>query len=270
MRVRDDHRRPRRVDLRGLAWKALRHATGVGDLRLLRRLVPSTPEPTRDLVELLLDELLHSPELAGSLEGQAARQWSGMPADLGGAERLAARVALDGAGRGRALLLYVAVRLARPDVVVETGCFTGWDSAVLLQALHRNGHGQLHSIDLPAVEGRFSQRGPRSGLPPETPIGFLVPEALKGRWSLTVGDVRDHLGGLLEDLGDIGLFYHDSDHGYEHMLWEYATAWPHLRSGGLLVSDDIAWNPAMWDFARRVGRHPVIHRRAPNLGAIVR
>jgi hypothetical protein len=37
----------------------------------------------------------------------------------------------------------------------------------------------------------------------------------------------------------------DGLHTYDHMLWEYRTAFPYLRPDGLLFSDDAAWNSAI-------------------------
>jgi hypothetical protein len=37
------------------------------------------------------------------------------------------------------------------------------------------------------------------------------------------------------------------------MLWEYRSVYPHLRQGGLLVSDDALWNSAFPEFAREMG-----------------
>jgi predicted O-methyltransferase YrrM len=50
------------------------------------------------------------------------------------------------------------------------------------------------------------------------------------------------------------MFIHDSLHTYEHMLWEFETAYPLIRPGGLLVSDDALWNNAFHDFAHRVNQ----------------
>jgi len=47
-------------------------------------------------------------------------------------------------------------------------------------------------------------------------------------------------------------FIHDSLHTYDHMTWEFETAYPHLLSGGLLFSDDALWNDSFDDFARRM------------------
>ena len=58
---------------------------------------------------------------------------------------------------------------------------------------------------------------------------------------------------LLKALGSIDAFLHDSEHIYETMMFEYETAWPFLRRGGLLLSDDVHWNRAFRDFVRKSG-----------------
>ncbi|MEE9286040.1 MAG: class I SAM-dependent methyltransferase, partial [Dehalococcoidia bacterium] len=132
---------------------------------------------------------------------------------------------LSGVVRAAVLFNYVATRIVRPEVVVETGCATGWTSALFLLALHRNEAGHLYSIDLPAVAG---ERSMDWTLPDGLEPGFLAPKELRHRWTLTIGDVRSELMPLLANLRQIDMFYHDSDHTYQHMMWEYAAAWPHL------------------------------------------
>lgn len=45
------------------------------------------------------------------------------------------------------------------------------------------------------------------------------------------------------------VFAHDSLHEYRQMMFEYEEAWPFIRDGGLLVSDDIEKGDAFRDFA---------------------
>jgi len=142
----------------------------------------------------------------------------------------------------KVLLQYAAVRAFRPDIVVETGVANGVSSAYLLLALELNNRGTLYSIGLD--DARF--------LPPGKSLGWVVPVDLRSRWKLVLGDARDALPKLLADLKPIDVFIHDSLHTYEHMLWEYRTAYPYLKSGGLLISDDASWNPAFPEFSREV------------------
>ncbi len=136
----------------------------------------------------------------------------------------------------------MAIRAFQPETVVETGVANGVSSAYILLALQKNERGALHSVGL---------NDPQY-LPVGKPLGWIVPESLRSRWNLLVGDSRGLLPPLLAKLGTIDVFIHDSLHIYDHMLWEYRTAFPFLRPGGLLFSDDAAWNSAFPEFCREV------------------
>src|SRR6266550_784718 len=142
----------------------------------------------------------------------------------------------------KVLVQYAAVRALQPEVVVETGVANGVSSAYLLFALHLNRCGTLYSIEL----------GDARYLPALKSPGWVVPEWLKLRWKMLCGDSRELLPTLLAELGSIDIFIHDSLHTYDHMLWEFRAAFPHLRKGGLLFSDDARWNPAFPEFVQEV------------------
>jgi hypothetical protein len=157
-------------------------------------------------------------------------------------------------------LLYVIVRLQEPEVVIETGVFDGISSSVILKAMEDNGTGHLYSIDLPArsaIEGS-TNRMLENSLPKGCDPGWVVPEYLRPRYSLTLGDARVELPRLLDRVGKVDIFLHDSLHTFDHMTWEFKTTWPRLRPNGLLLSDDIFWNSAYHDFAR-AQRRPYCH-----------
>lgn len=141
-------------------------------------------------------------------------------------------------------LVGAAVSITKPEVVVETGVAAGITTAVTLAAMRRNGRGHLYSVDMPSLhvdEREF--------------VGSAVPEELEGRWTLVSGPSRHVLPGLVERAAPLDIFIHDADHTYDSQLTEYVTAWPMLRDGGLLISDDVS-NPALMDFAARVGARP--------------
>ncbi|MDD5255360.1 MAG: class I SAM-dependent methyltransferase [Candidatus Omnitrophica bacterium] len=140
----------------------------------------------------------------------------------------------------RAPLLYVFCRVAKPRQVVETGVAEGFSSSFILAALEKNGKGRLYSIDLPNQPGQ-ELLGAAS-------TGWLIPGQLSGRWHLTLGPSKEKLPPLLDELGSIDLFYHDSDHSYENMMFEFHAALPRLADGGFVVSDDITDNRAFGDF----------------------
>ena len=62
---------------------------------------------------------------------------------------------------------------------------------------------------------------------------------------------------MLEELVEIDMFQHDSRHSYTNQLREYLAAWPFIRTGGMLVSDDVS-NDALFDASREWGREPSI------------
>jgi predicted O-methyltransferase YrrM len=142
----------------------------------------------------------------------------------------------------KVLLQYAVVRAFQPKIVVETGVANGVSSTYLLLALQVNGRGTLYSIGLDDPQY----------LPAGKSLGWVVPHELQSRWKLLVGDSRTILPGLLGEISSTDIFIHDSLHTYEHMLWEYRVAYPHLRPGGLLFSDDAKWNSAFPEFALQV------------------
>lgn len=179
-------------------------------------------------VRAYMDEPIITPEFAELLKG-AAREMSKAPVVT--ADLFAKKV----------LLQYAAARALVPDCIVETGIANGVSSSYLLLAIKKNGKGKLHSIEL----------GDSALLPTGAAPGWLVPAWLRGPWQVHIGDSRQVLPRLLSRIGPIDLFIHDSLHTYDHMMWEYEIAYPALRQGGLLLSDDALWNDAFCDFARK-------------------
>jgi len=147
--------------------------------------------------------------------------------------------------------LYALCRRLEPEIVIETGVNAGVSTSFILQALRDNRKGHLYSIDLPIGnyrrdDGRIHTDRRTRG----TETGFYVPIELRDRWTLIFGDARKELPYLTGNLETIDIFHHDSLHTYDHMYFEYETAWRKLRIGGLLTSDDVTWSNAFFDFCR--------------------
>jgi predicted O-methyltransferase YrrM len=155
------------------------------------------------------------------------------------------------------------LRHVQPQVAVETGVANGFSTAFALLALDRNGQGRLHSVDLPREVGRDYESGTfyegegRAGIPSGSEPGWLIPPELKERWRLILGRTQEELPPLLEQLGTVDSFMHDSEHSFDCMWFEYNEAWPHLRAGGVLLSDDVNSTEAFSRFSREQGRSPV-------------
>lgn len=171
--------------------------------------------------------------------------------------------------QGYRLMLYLLVRKHKPEVVVETGVARGTSSSYILQAMHENGSGHLYSIDLPAesvaVDDDPDRESHRFTLADgqthqQYEVGYVVPDYLRDRWTLTLEDARTALPPLLEKLEKIDFFYHDSLHTYEHMKFEFESAWPYIKEGGLLLSDDVLWNNAFHESCKKHNKKPAIYR----------
>jgi methyltransferase family protein len=166
-------------------------------------------------------------------------------------------------GYTEGVYLYAVVRTARPEVMVETGVANGFSTAFSLLALQANGAGHLHSIDLPREVGRDYEPGTfyegegRAGIPPGSEPGWLIPKALKERWTLILGRSQEELPPLLDRVRPVDTFMHDSEHSFECMWFEFSAAWPALRTGGILVSDDVNSTEAFARFAAQESREPV-------------
>lgn len=155
-----------------------------------------------------------------------------------------------------AIFLYWTVRLLKPKVIVQTGVCNGLSAAFMMLALAKNGpEGTLHAIDIPPVfnsnDEAWKVKGKVYGvtIPEGKTSGWLVPDAYQDRFELLQGDAKLLLPDLLKKLGKIDLFYHDSDHTYDHMIFEFSEAKKYLTEHGAIVSDDISWNASLWDFA---------------------
>jgi predicted O-methyltransferase YrrM len=142
----------------------------------------------------------------------------------------------------KVLVQYAVVRALQPDTVVETGVASGVSSAYLLLALQRNQKGTLHSVEI----------GDPASVPAGKEPGWIVPDGLRSRWHLHLGDVAAILPGLLRELGEVDIFIHDTLHTYEQVKFEFGLAHPHVRKGGLLLADDALWNSAFPEFARAI------------------
>jgi hypothetical protein len=166
-------------------------------------------------------------------------------------------------GDEEGIRIYALVRELKPEILVETGVCNGFSAAFVLLALQQNGAGELHSLDLPEVIGESYEPGTfwegkrgAAVLPGEEP-GWVIPDELRSRWQLVLGRSQDELPPLLERVGAIDFFLHDSEHSYECMSFEFGAAWRALRERGVLIADDWNWNDAFTELARETGRTPV-------------
>ena len=137
--------------------------------------------------------------------------------------------------------IYLCTRLLKPNLIIETGVAKGASTQAFLLALHNNKKGKLYSIELP-VEGFCSDGQIHRN---ETTAEF-VDDYLKDRWELILGDSKIELPSLLNQVGNIDIFMHDSLHTYEHMKYEFDAVKYRAK---YIFSDDIFWNHAFREAA---------------------
>jgi hypothetical protein len=135
--------------------------------------------------------------------------------------------------------IYCLTRHLQPINVVETGVGHGVTSRFILEALARNGPGHLWSIDLPPESPKL-----------ESEVGIAVGKRFPDSWTLLKGSSRRRLPKLLDQLGQIDLFIHDSLHSERNVLFELDQVLPALREGGALVVDDIDANYGFHSFTQ--------------------
>ncbi len=154
-------------------------------------------------------------------------------------------------------LLYNAVYYTNAKKVVETGVAWGWSSLSILAAHARlKGDPCLVSIDMPY---------PKLGN--ERLVGAVVPQHLRRNWTLIREPDRNGLIKGLAMLGAVDLAHYDSDKSYSGRIFGYNTIWNYLRSGGLLISDDIEDNLAFADFvAGKEARFAVVLHEGRYIG----
>jgi hypothetical protein len=146
------------------------------------------------------------------------------------------------------MALYTLIRNVKPDTVVQTGVASGVSSSLILLALKTNKMGKLIDIDIPNREKDGYKYGDGTVDPVYTPEnrepGWLIPDELRERWELHLGESKK----ILPSVDKCDIFYHDSEHSYENMMFEYNWAYSKLKNFGILASDDIGWNSAWKDF----------------------
>jgi hypothetical protein len=164
--------------------------------------------------------------------------------------------------------LYALARLLQPRHVVEVGVSSGVSSAYFLKALERNGRGTLHSVDLPQEDRRpaAARKNPSWSLPAGRSSGWAVPLSLRKRWDLRLGDKKEVLPLLAEELGEIDLFLYDVPHSDPGAYREFLSLDGRFHGGSVAMADHGGTQevcPSLRRWARRRKASPL---RRTNLG----
>jgi Methyltransferase domain len=176
--------------------------------------------------------------------------WSFWPEVIGELEEKGIRpgpesfLAWNDGDAGLVRAIWCLTRHMRPKKVVETGVAHGVTSRFILEALKRNGDGDLWSIDLPPLERDWREQ-----------VGAAVGDRYSDRWSYIRGSSRRRLPELLSRLGQIDLFIHDSLHSERNVRFELDRAWVALEPSGVLVVDDVDANNGFRSFTQTYSGH---------------
>jgi len=139
-------------------------------------------------------------------------------------------------------LLGFVVQKFSPSKIVETGVANGASTRRILDAFQSFGltDSRLHSID---VDARVA-----------------TPDLMKNaQFRFHHLGENDTFEEIMDAIGTIDFFYHDSDHSFRNQMLEYSIAWESLNSeNGILMSDDINWSNAFLDFCKKVNRSPLL------------
>ena len=119
---------------------------------------------------------------------------------------------------------WCTVRHACPEVAIETGVARGVTSRVVLEALQANDRGHLWSIDLPyPFDHELHEQ-----------IGVAVTDACRARWSYLEGSSSERLPPLIDQVGHVEVFIHDSLHTAKNTAFEMEQAASAMPPGGVM------------------------------------
>jgi len=183
-------------------------------------------------------------------EAYEAREWVGVHLDAARPSGLYGFPPMD------LKTLYALVWAYEPRIVVETGTASGMSATAILSYLTTRDDTRLYTID---VEG-----------PKRDDYGFLIPQAFRSHVEIRLQKDEPILPALLEELGQVDLFYHDSVHTVQHMRWEYEAAWPYIRPGGCLASHDVFMTTAFDDFRKAHAQHIAGGGTVGNFGFVIK
>lgn len=206
-----------------------------------------TSVTTADALKRLgvVEEIIPFDQQFGELYRQALDRTERCPVSMGGAADLT--------------LLFGCAELLGASRVLETGVAYGWSTLALLASLHRRPRAVLHSVDMPYVK--------RDG---EAYVGVAVPHELRKQWVLHRVADREGIPRALRHLGVLDMCHYDSDKSYGGRGWAYPLLWAALRSGGLLISDDVGDNLAFREFADAVSQTPLVVGRDDKYVGVLR
>jgi len=156
--------------------------------------------------------------------------------------------------RTRLYVIALILSLKDPKVLIETGTqhgLSGIVAAKIIELMHLRT--TFYSIDV-------------------TDRNNLLPGLEKKNLIILNKPVRTNFKLMTKKISkDNLIFFHDSDHSYENMRFEFHWAWDKLRCD-ILVSDDVESNSAFYEFCKKFQLEPmyISHDTGPTVGIVFR
>lgn len=144
------------------------------------------------------------------------------------------------AGSNLCSFLYTYVKIAKPQLVIETGIANGLTTLSILAGL-KDSKGELHSFD---IDSKTST------------IGQVYPN-----WTwhkIAYSSPLKSFKKSLKNFKNVDLWIHDSDHSFFWQFNEYNLAQKTLSSDGILVSDDIDFSRAWSKFRKNFSKSYIL------------
>lgn len=135
-----------------------------------------------------------------------------------------------------AVFLYAYVIAFKPRIIIETGVANGISTNMIMSALEQY-QGVLHSFDI----------NPK--------CAFVYSGSGNWNFHLLKKNYAKQLKSKTQNLKNVDLWIHDSDHSYSWQKFEYSIASQLLTpNSGMLVSDDVDTTSAFGKFSKKNGK----------------
>ncbi len=146
--------------------------------------------------------------------------------------------------------LYTLTRAVRPKIVIETGCFIGYSTICLCQALRDENHGHLHGFDLFAELPERKYVSPILGKTStfrEIAPGHLAQAGLSDWVTFHEGDSSTNIRKAFSQLKEkADLAFIDGDHTIKGAIADFEAVDEFLNPMGIIVLHDTSSEGSDW------------------------
>ncbi len=136
-------------------------------------------------------------------------------------------------------VIYTIVKVMNPITIIETGMGSGVSTTAMLAA--SKDEANVISIDPGVPYGKGDKE-----------VGFLIPLNLRKKHKFIKGTSKQKMKEVLSCVDKVDIFFHDSDHTYENIMFELNEVWPKLSDESIILIDNYDWTDAPLDFSKKM------------------